>query len=134
MMAYAVLGRGLISAAPPRPESLGGDDVRARHPRFAQTNFAKNLVLRAALETMARRRGATLAQLAIAWTMAMGRSAGAFIVPIPGAKSRAHLDENIGAAALVVTDDDLVEIDRIVPAGAAAGTRYEEGAMHRLNA
>ncbi len=134
MMAYAVLGRGLISAAPPRPESLGTNDVRARHPRFAQTNFAQNLVLRAALETMARRKGATLAQLAIAWTMAMGRRTGALIVPIPGAKSRVHLEENIGAAALALTDDDLAEIDRIVPPGAASGTRYQEGAMHRLNA
>lgn len=134
MMAYAVLGRGLISAAPPRPENLGSDDVRARHPRFAQTNFAQNLVLRAALETMARRKGASLAQLAIAWTMAMGKRAGTLIVPIPGAKSRAHLEENVAAAALALTDDDLAEIDRIVPPGAASGTRYQEGAMHRLNA
>jgi aryl-alcohol dehydrogenase-like predicted oxidoreductase len=133
MMAYAVLGRGLISAAPPRPESLGTNDARARLPRFAQTHFAKNLVLRAALETVARRKGATLAQLAIAWTMAMGKRAGAFVVPIPGAKSRTHLDENIGAAAIELTEDDLAAIDRIVPPGAASGTRYPEGAMHRLN-
>jgi aryl-alcohol dehydrogenase-like predicted oxidoreductase len=134
MMAYAVLGRGLISAAPPRPESLGTNDVRTHLPRFAQANFEKNLVLRAALETMARRKGASLAQLAIAWTMAMGKRAGAFVVPIPGAKSRAHLEENIGAAAIELTEDDLAAIDRIAPPGAASGTRYRESQMHRINA
>ncbi len=134
MMAYAVLGRGLISAAPPRPESLGTNDVRTHLPRFEQTHFEKNLVLRAALETMARRKGASLAQLAIAWTMAMGRRAGAVVVPIPGAKSRAHLEENIGAATIELTEDDLAAIDRIAPPGAASGTRYRESQMHRINA
>jgi aryl-alcohol dehydrogenase-like predicted oxidoreductase len=134
MMAYAVLGRGLISAAPPRPESLGTNDVRTHLPRFEQTHFEKNLVLRAALEMMARRKGASLAQLAIAWTMAMGKRAGAFVVPIPGAKSRAHLEENIGAATIVLTEDDLDAIDRIAPPGAASGTRYRESQMHRINA
>jgi aryl-alcohol dehydrogenase-like predicted oxidoreductase len=133
-MAYAVLGRGLISAAPPQPESLGANDVRAHLPRFEQSHFAKNLVLRAALEALARRKGASLAQLAIAWTMAMGKRAGALVVPIPGAKSRAHLDENIRAAELALSDDDLAEIDRLVPPGAASGTRYRESQMHRVNA
>jgi aryl-alcohol dehydrogenase-like predicted oxidoreductase len=134
MMAYAVLGRGLISAAPPAPESLGAKDVRTHLPRFEQVHFEKNLALRGALEALARRKGAGLAQLAIAWTMAMGKRAGTFIVPIPGAKSRGHLEENIGAAALVLTDDDLAEIDRMAPPGAASGTRYQESAMHRVNA
>jgi aryl-alcohol dehydrogenase-like predicted oxidoreductase len=83
---------------------------------------------------MARRKGASLAQLAIAWTMAMGKRAGAFVVPIPGAKSRAHLEENIGAAAIELTEDDLAAIDRIAPPGAASGTRYRESQMHRINA
>jgi aryl-alcohol dehydrogenase-like predicted oxidoreductase len=134
MMAYAVLGRGLISAAPPPPESLGASDVRAHLPRFEAAHFAKNLPLRTALEALARRKGASLAQLAIAWTMAMGKHAGAFVVPIPGAKSRVHLEENIGAAALVLTEHDLAAIDRIVPPGAASGTRYPESQMHRINA
>jgi aryl-alcohol dehydrogenase-like predicted oxidoreductase len=134
MMAYAVLGRGLISAAPPPPESLGVKDVRTHLPRFERAHFEKNLTLGTTLETLARRKGASLAQLAIAWTMAMGRRAGTFVVPIPGAKSRAHLEENIGAAALVLTDGDLAEIDRIAPPGAASGTRYQESAMHRVNA
>ena len=134
LMAYAVLGRGLISAAPPPPESFGAGDARAHLPRFAPTHFEKNLALRTALEALARRKGASVAQLAIAWTMAMGKRAGTFIVPIPGAKSRAHLEENLGAAAITLTDDDLAEIDRIAPPGAASGTRYPESQMHRLNA
>ena len=134
MMAYAVLGRGLISSAPPPPESLGATDVRTHLPRFEQAHFEKNLALRAALETLARRKNASLAQLAIAWTMAMGKRAGTFVVPIPGAKSRAHLDENIGAASLALTEDDLAAIDRIAPPGAASGTRYQESAMQRVNA
>jgi aryl-alcohol dehydrogenase-like predicted oxidoreductase len=133
MMAYAVLGRGFISAAPP-PESLGANDVRAHLPRFEHRHFAKNLALRTSLEAMAQRKGASLAPLAIAWSMAMGKRAGALVVPIPGAKSRAHLEENIGAAALALSEDDLAEIDRIAPPDAASGTRYQESAMHRLNA
>jgi aryl-alcohol dehydrogenase-like predicted oxidoreductase len=134
MMAYAVLGRGLISAAPPPPERLGAGDVRAHLPRFAPAHFARNLVLRTALEGLARRKAASLAQLAIAWTMAMGRRAGTFVVPIPGAKSRVHLEENVAAAGLMLSEEDLAEIDRIVPPGAASGTRYQESAMHRVNA
>jgi aryl-alcohol dehydrogenase-like predicted oxidoreductase len=65
--------------------------------------------------------------------MAQGSRAGAFIVPIPGAKSRKHLEENVGAADIVLTADDLAEIDRIVPPGAASGARYPIGQMHRLN-
>ena len=86
-----------------------------------------------ALEARARNKGATLAQLAIAWTMAQGALSDTFIVPIPGAKSRKHLEENVGAAAIALTAEDLAEIDRVVPSGAAAGTRYPAGQMHRLN-
>jgi diketogulonate reductase-like aldo/keto reductase len=62
-----------------------------------------------------------------------GKPAGVFIVPIPGAKSRKHLEENVRAADIVLTAEDLAEIDRIVPPGAASGTRYPIGQMHRLN-
>jgi aryl-alcohol dehydrogenase-like predicted oxidoreductase len=133
MMAYGVLGRGMLSARAPKLEELAADDVRARPPRFHGANVEKNLGLRAALEAVARRKNATLAQLAIAWPMARGARAGAFIVPIPGAKSRQHLEENVRAATIALTADDLAEIDRIVPPGAASGTRYPVGQMHRLN-
>ena len=133
MMAYAVLGRGMLSAQVPRPEELAADDIRAQLPRFHSANFEKNLRLHVALAAVAHAKNATLAQLAIAWTMARGRHAGAFVVPIPGAKSRKHLEENAGAADIVLTPDDLAEIDRIVPPGAASGTRYPPGQMRRLN-
>jgi aryl-alcohol dehydrogenase-like predicted oxidoreductase len=133
MMAYAVLGRGMLSAQIPKVEELVADDIRARLPRFHSANVEKNLRLRSALEAIARRKNATLAQLSIAWPMAQGSRAGVSIVPIPGAKSRKHLEENVRAADLVLTADDLAEIDRIVPPGAASGPRYPIGQMHRLN-
>src|SRR4029077_11530036 len=132
MMAYAVLGRGMLSAELPKVEEMTTDDVRAELPRFDSANAEKNLRLRSALEAIAGRKNATLAQLSIAWPMARGSQAGAFIVPIPGAKSRKHLEENVGAADIVLTADDLAEIDRIVPRGAASGTRYPIGRMRRL--
>jgi aryl-alcohol dehydrogenase-like predicted oxidoreductase len=133
MMAYAVLGRGMLSAQVPKVEELAADDIRAQLPRFHRANVEKNFRLRSALEAIARGKNATLAQLSIAWPMAQGARAGAFIVPIPGAKSRTHLEENVRAADIVLTADDLAEIDRIVPPGAASGTRYPIGQMHRLN-
>jgi aryl-alcohol dehydrogenase-like predicted oxidoreductase len=133
MMAYAVLGRGMLSAEVPKVAELAADDTRARLPRFHSANVKKNLELRTALEAIARRKNASLSQLSIAWPMAQGSRAGAFIVPIPGAKSRKHLEENVRAADIVLTADDLAEIDRIVPPGAASGTRYPTGQMHRLN-
>ena len=133
MMAYAVLGRGMLSAQPPEMEEMAADDIRAQLPRFHSANVEKNLQLRSALEVVARGKNATLAQLSIAWPMAQGSRAGVFIVPIPGAKSRKHLEENVRAADIVLTADDLAEIDRIVPPGAASGTRYPMGQMHRVN-
>jgi aryl-alcohol dehydrogenase-like predicted oxidoreductase len=133
MMAYAVLGRGMLSAQVPNVEELAADDIRARLPRFRSANLQKNLRLGSALEAIARGKNATLAQLSIAWPMAQGSRAGTFIVPIPGAKSRKHLEENVRAADIALTADDLAEIDRIVPPDAASGTRYPIGQMHRLN-
>jgi aryl-alcohol dehydrogenase-like predicted oxidoreductase len=133
MMAYAVLGRGMLSARVPKVEEMAVDDVRAQLPRFDSANVEKNLRLRSALEAIAHGKNATLAQLSIAWPMARDPRARAFIIPIPGAKSRKHLEENVRAADIVLTRDDLAEIDRIVPPGAASGTRYPIGQMHRVN-
>jgi aryl-alcohol dehydrogenase-like predicted oxidoreductase len=133
MMAYGVIGRGMLSAEVPKVEDMAPGDVRAGLPRFDGGNAGKNLQLCAGLEAVARRHDATLAQLAIAWPMARGARAGAFIVPIPGAKSRRHLEENVRAAEIALTADDLAEIDRIVPFGAARGTRYAAAEMDRVN-
>jgi aryl-alcohol dehydrogenase-like predicted oxidoreductase len=117
MMAYAVLGRGMLSAQIPKVEEMAAGDVRPQLPRFHSANLENNLRLRSALEAIAHRRNATLAQLSIAWPMAQGSRAGTFIVPIPGAKSRTHLEENVRAADIVLTADDLAEIasSRTVP-------------------
>ena len=133
VMAYAVLGRGMLSAQAPKVEEMSADDIRPQLPRFQSVHIEKNLGLRSPLEAIARRKNATLAQLSIAWPMAQGRRAGVFIVAIPGAKSRKHIEENVRAADIVLTAEDLAEIDRIVPPGAASGTRYPLGQMHRLN-
>jgi aryl-alcohol dehydrogenase-like predicted oxidoreductase len=133
MMAYAVLGRGMLSDQPPKAEEMAADDVRQRLPRFQRGNIEKNLGLRSALEAIARRKNITVAQLSIAWPMAQGKRAGTSIVPIPGTKSRKHVAENVRAADIVLTAEDLAEIESIVPPGAASGTRYPTGQMHRVN-
>jgi aryl-alcohol dehydrogenase-like predicted oxidoreductase len=133
MMAYGVVGRGMLSAEVPKLEDMAADDIRRRLPRFQSDNIEKNLRLRAGLEAIARRKNATLAQLAIAWPRAQGARYGVTIVPIPGAKSRKHLEENLRAADIGLSADDLNEIDRWAAPGAAAGTRYPAGQMHRLN-
>jgi len=133
LMAYGVLGRGQLTSEAPTLDAMGENDVRKRQLRFHPVNAETNSRLRAALAAIARRKGITMAQLAIAWPLAQGERAGVSIVPIPGAKSRRHLEENVAAVAVRFTTDELVEIDRLVPPGAAAGTRYPEGQMHRLN-
>lgn len=132
-MAYAVLGRGLLSAEVPRLEDMTTEDIRKKLPRFQSGNVETNLRLRSLLETVAGRKNATLAQLAIAWPIAQGARMGAVIVPIPGAKSRKHLEENVRAMEVRLTAEDLAEIDRLASPGAAAGTRYPLAQMHRLN-
>ena len=133
MMAYGVVGRGMLSAEVPKLEDMAADDIRKRLPRFHGDNIEKNLRLRSALEAIAARKNATLVQLAIAWPLAQGERAGVTIVPIPGAKSRKHLEENVRAAELQLSENDLKEMGRLAAPGAAAGTRYPGGQMHRLN-
>jgi Aldo/keto reductase family len=93
MMAYGVLARGMLSAQVPKVEEMSADDIRAQLPRFHSANVENNLRLRSALEAVARRKNATLAQLAIAWPLAQGSRAGAFIVPIPGEIAQAPRGE-----------------------------------------
>lgn len=133
LMAYGVIGRGMLTGECPQSESMNAQDIRQRLPRFQRDNVEQNLKLCFALEALARRKNLTLAQLAIAWAKARGDGAGLCIVPIPGAKSRKHLEENVRAADIVLTTEDLAQIDRIVPPGAATGTRYAASQMQRLN-
>src|SRR5262249_47455390 len=98
-------------------------------PRFQGENFAKNLELVAHVERLAKEKGCTPSQLALAWVMAQGD----FIVPIPGTKRRKYLEENLGAASVRLSDEDLRAIDAVLPPGAAAGQRYAPTGMSAVN-
>ncbi len=119
-VAYAPLGRGFLTGRFKSPDDFPADDYRRRSPRFQGENFTRNLQLVGEIEEMARDKGCTPSQLALAWVLARGED----IVPIFGTKKRAYLDENLRALEVGVTRDDLARLDRIAPPGAAAGPRY----------
>jgi aryl-alcohol dehydrogenase-like predicted oxidoreductase len=124
-LAYSPLGRGFLTGQIKRFEDLAEGDFRRSSPRFQGDNFGKNLELVAKVQEMAREKGCTASQLALAWLLAQGD----FIVPIPGTKRRKYLEENAGAAHQTLTQQDLARIDAIAPKGVAAGTRYPEAGM-----
>jgi len=124
-VAYAPLGRSLLAGVVPDFAHLDAGDTRGRHPRFMGDNFAKNRALVERLEVVAEEKGCTPAQLAIAWLAAQG----ADVIPIPGTKQIARLEENLGALDVHLTPADIDRISAAIPIGAAAGTRYPEGGM-----
>jgi aryl-alcohol dehydrogenase-like predicted oxidoreductase len=128
-VAYSPLGRGFLTGQIKSINDLDPDDYRRNSPRFQGENFQKNLDLVREIEAMAREKGCTPAQLALAWVLARGED----IVPIPGTKRRKYLEENVGALNVRLTKDDLERIDRILPPGAAAGMRYTPEAMRAVN-
>ncbi|GAA3921329.1 aldo/keto reductase [Amorphoplanes auranticolor] len=127
LTAYGVLGRGLISGHWSAGQA-GPGDSRGFSPRFASGNVEHNLALVEALRRIAGAKGCTVAQLAIAWVAAQGTD----IVPLVGARTRNRLAEALPAAELTLTADDLAEIARAVPAGAARGDRYPAAFMASL--
>lgn len=124
-VAYSPLGRGLLTASVPGPETMAETDARRRHPRFAPENITHNMELVRRIEVMARTKKCTPGQLALAWLLAQGDD----IVPIPGTKRKERLLENIAALAVHLTKDDLAQISESIPVGAAAGLRYPEPQM-----
>lgn len=132
-MAYAPLGRGLLTGRFRSEKDLPQDDRRLKMPRFQAGNIERNAAILAEVQKIAREKEATLPQIAVAWVMAQGPRHGVGIVPIPGVKTRAHLEENLKAAAIKLTDDDLARIERVAPPTAVAGTRYPAGQMKRVN-
>ena len=128
-VAYSPLGRGFLTGQFKSPDDFPDDDFRKFHPRFQGENFEKNIQLVREVEAMAREKGCTTAQLALAWVLAQGED----IVPIPGTKHARYLDENIGALDVSLSDEELRRLDEILPPGAAAGTRYPEQAMAAVN-
>ena len=117
---FSPLGRGFLTGAITSPEDFGEDDFRRHNPRFQGENFARNLDLVAAVKKLAADKGCTPGQLALAWAMAQGGD----VVPIPGTKRVAYLEENAGASYVELTADDLARLEEIAPKGAAAGERY----------
>jgi aryl-alcohol dehydrogenase-like predicted oxidoreductase len=129
LVAYSPLGRGFLTGRIRRNEDLATDDYRRFSPRFQEANFQHNLNIVNRIEEIARQKGCKPSQLALAWVLAQGRD----IVPIPGTKRRAYLEENAAAADIVLTREDLARIEEVAPRGAAAGLRYPEGMMQLVN-
>ena len=126
---YSPLGRGFLTGQIKRFEDLAADDFRRFNPRFQGDNFQKNLDLVRRVEEMARDKGCTPSQLALAWVLAQGPD----VVPIPGTTRRKHLEENVGALGVKLTAQDLARIDEVAPKGAAAGERYAPEGMRFVN-
>jgi aryl-alcohol dehydrogenase-like predicted oxidoreductase len=119
---YSPLGRGFLTGRFESPEDLPEDDWRRQNPRFQGENFQKNLALVEEVERLAAEKEVTPAQLALAWVLHQGDD----IVPIPGTTDPDHLEDNLGALQVALTDAELDRIDEIAPVGAAAGTRYPD--------
>ena len=128
-VAYSPLGRGFLTGQIKSFDDLAEDDYRRYAPRFQGENFSKNLELVARVTEIAREKGVTPGQLALAWVLAQGKD----IVPIPGTKRRRYLEENAAASEIELTAEDLARINEIAPQGAAAGTRYPEAMMKFVN-
>jgi len=126
---YSPLGRGFLTGKIQKPEDLPQEDYRRTTPRFQGENFQRNLAIVKRVEEIAREKKCTPAQLALAWVLAQGED----IVPIPGTKRRKYLQENVGAVDVVLTGEDLAQIDEVAPKDAFAGSRYPEAMMKLLN-
>jgi aryl-alcohol dehydrogenase-like predicted oxidoreductase len=127
--AYGVLSRGLLSGHWSPDRELAQGDFRSFSPRFQRENLDRNLTLVDALRSVANAKGASVAQVAIAWVLSRGDD----IVPLVGARRRDRLHEALGALALELGDADLARIEEAVPANAAAGERYPAPAMAQLD-
>ena len=128
-VAYSPLGRGFLTGEFKSPNDFPEGDTRRNHPRFQGENFKRNLELVSEVDAMAKEKGCTTAQLALAWVLAKGED----IVPIPGTKRIRYLDDNIGALDVELTEEDLKRLDDILPPGAASGLRYPEHSMAAVN-
>lgn len=127
-VAYAPLGRGFLSGKIRSSDGLTEIDRRKRHPRFQAENLARNLALLKPLEEIAAAKGCTAAQIALAWVLAQGED----IVPIPGTKRRAYLEENAAAVAMKLDAADLAKLDEIFVPGSTAGARYPAAQMGNM--
>jgi aryl-alcohol dehydrogenase-like predicted oxidoreductase len=125
LVAFSPLGRGFLTGTAKRAEDYPDGDYRRGDPRFQGANYDANVGAASVVQELARRRGATPSQVALAWLLHKGDD----IVPIPGTKRRRYLEENLAAAALVLTPEDIGELDRALAPEAVAGPRYSERMM-----
>ena len=128
-VSYSPLGRGFLTGRFKKFEDLAPDDYRRFSPRFQGENFQKNLELVNKVNQLVKNKGITPAQLALAWVLNRGND----IVPIPGTTKIKHIEENVKAADIKLTEDELQEIDEIFPMDAASGLRYPEESMKSVN-
>ena len=128
-VAYSPLGRGFLTGQIKSIDDLAADDYRRYSPRFQGENFSRNIDLVTRVTEMAREKGVTPGQLALAWVLAQGED----IVPIPGTKRRSYLEENAAASEIEVTAADLARSNELAPKGAAAGMRYPEAMMRYVD-
>jgi len=126
---YSPLGRGFLSGAIKSPADLAPDDFRRLTPRFSAENFPHNLAVVARLEELARARGCTPAQLALAWVLSRGDD----LVPIPGTTKIARLEENAAATEIDLSAAELAAIEEVAPKGFAQGERYDAQRMTMMN-
>ena len=129
-VAYSPLGRGMLSGEIKRFEDLAEDDYRRHSPRYQGKNFDKNIKLVEKVEEIAREKGITASQLALAWVMTQGQD----IVPIPGTKRIKYLEQNAAAADVMLSQEDLARIEDVFQKNAASGLRYPEAMMKSVNA
>jgi aryl-alcohol dehydrogenase-like predicted oxidoreductase len=128
-VAYSPLGRGFLTGGIKNPQDLAEDDFRRISPRFAGENFARNLDLVRAVETMASAKQCKPSQIALAWVLSRGHD----VVPIPGTKHRKYLEENAGALDITPAPADIDRLEKVFPKGAAAGERYAPAGMQTVN-
>ncbi len=128
-VAYSPLGRGFLSGQIKKFEDFDAGDYRRHAPRFQGDNFEKNVQLVQKVEALAERKNCTTSQLALAWVMAKGEH----IFPIPGTKRIQYLEENAGSVDVILTSEEMNEIEAIAPKGAVAGPRYPENMIRSLN-
>lgn len=128
-VAYSPLGRGFLTGESANREGASEGDYRKNHPRFSGEAFEHNLELVRNLELLAEEKGVSVAQLALAWVLARGED----VVPIPGTKRRKWLRENVAASAIILSEDDLADLERAVPREAVAGDRYHAAGMQTIN-
>lgn len=133
-VAYSPLGRGFLTGTMTSTDDLAENDFRRTNPRFVTDNIGGNLSIVQAVQELAREKNCTPAQLALAWIIAQREVHGISLVPIPGTKRIAYLEQNVGALGVVLTAEDLAWLDRMFPIGAASGERYTAEGMKGVNA